>query len=115
MKFTSMMLLLFISASFVFGQSNYYTLKNSSADQITDARSIALGESFVANPLSPYSFAFNPSNLSQINDIAVFYNKRSMNWQDYDDSDVYYTSLGAVVPLSIGNIAFTYSKYNARL
>ena len=113
MKFTSMMLLLFISASFVFGQSNYYTLKNSSADQITDARSIALGESFVANPLSPYSFTFNPSNLSQINDIAVFYNKRSMNWQDYDDSDVYYTSLGAVVPLSIGNIAFTYSKYNA--
>lgn len=87
------------------------TFSGTPADIIIDARSIALGESLVANPVSINAFQSNPANLSKAAGVSVFYNRRSFNWLSSDDSGLYYYSAGAVVPLSIGNFSFSYSKF----
>ncbi len=87
------------------------TFSGTPADIIIDARSIALGESLVANPVPINSFQSNPANLSGAKEISVFYNRRSLNWFSSEDVDMYYYSTGAVIPLSIGNFSVSYSKF----
>ncbi|MEW6702445.1 MAG: hypothetical protein AB1298_06980, partial [Bacteroidota bacterium] len=94
-------------------QSFFYltTFKNTSLDVTTDVSSIALGESFVANRGSPFSFFENPAALP-INEVAsIFYSSRSFGWSKPTENFSYF-SIGTTVNSPIGKFGFAYKNFS---
>lgn len=90
---------------------NNYTFKNTSLDIVTDAASVALGESFVANPANQYAYFENPAAISTNTGMQIFYNYRSLNWMPLVDKQKYF-SAGGSVATSIGNFGFAYNQFS---
>ena len=111
MKYLSVILCFSLALS-LNAQYPGYSIRGSSADQIVDAKSMALGESSVANPVSPYSFIYNPANLSGIKETSVFFNRRSNNWFVESSINEYCYSTGIAALTSVGNFMFAYSRNN---
>ena len=91
-----------------------YSYLNTSLETVTTPASIAMGESFVANPKNVSSFLENPATLSGSREIGLFYNYRSHDWIDYAKS-FNYSSAGLTTKSSWGNIGFHYSQFSTGL
>ncbi len=97
-----------LSQSF-YDKNNY---KNTSLDVTINPASIAMGESFVANYLSPSSFIENPANLFQKNNTTLFYNTRSLNW--ISETETFrFTSVGGTLKLQLGDLGIAYNEFRA--
>ena len=97
--------LLFLSAAVkLSGQSIFdgNNLFNTSLDVSTNAQSIGMGESFVANNDNITSFFENPAALYFGKNVSVFYNYRSQGWMDLV-KDYFFASYGATAKTSIGS------------
>ncbi len=86
--------------------------RNNSLDFITDAASIAMGESFVAAISKEKSFLENPAATAGKNTFSAYYNYRADNWNDII-TDAKYISAGAAVPLRYGNFGFSFNQYSS--
>ncbi len=80
-----------------------------SIDVITSAQSIALGESFVANPHGINAFKSNPAALIGIDGLNIYYNHRPMGCNGILEN-AYYYSLGLIFDASIGKFGIDYSR-----
>ncbi len=79
----------------------------SSLDVDMDARSIAMGESFVANPNGIASADDNPATLTAQKGLTVFYNRRNtIPTKRFDE--VFFYSCGAALETKYGNFSFLY-------
>lgn len=90
---------------------NLTTFKNTSLDVTTDAASIALGESFVANSRNQFSFFENPAALPSDSGAKIFYNYRSNGWSKFTQNFNYF-SIGATANSSIGRFGFSYKHFS---
>jgi hypothetical protein len=106
MKKILIVLLFSLVHSFIFSQTEFYSL-----DTQIDARSISMGESFVAltNPSS--GGYYNPATLSGIKGITSSFNKRFYNWLPAWDQ-MYFISWNAAVNTPIGAFGVFYDKFN---
>ncbi len=114
MKYYAGIIFFLFFVQIVNAQSTAFTLKGISLDRIIDAKSISLGESCVADPVSPSSYVFNPANLSEIKGTNLFYNFINRTWYDnakYVNSD---NTAGLVANTSIGGFMLSVSstKFN---
>ncbi len=101
----------FISFLFILFLSTLRFGQISSLTENYDARAIAMGESFVANPNGLFSPDNNPATLIGQKVVSLFYNRRNINWLSGLDDFVFY-SLGTAFKTSFGNFAFTYKRYD---
>ncbi len=76
-----------------------------------DARAIALGESFVANPNGLVAADNNPAALIRQKGLTVLYNKRKPSWKDISSNNIMY-SFGMLLETSLGNFALLYKRFN---
>ncbi len=106
-------LLFLISYTVIHSQSiqGVSTFKNTSLDVVTDIASISLGESFVANQNSNYSFFENPAARSNKFGVHVFYYYRSHGWFNLAENLNYY-SIGASVSSPLENYGLAYNQYS---
>lgn len=105
--------ILFLFTAFITAQegSNQYTLKGTPLDVITDAKTISMGESFVANNNSPNSFFENPAAISN-NSLSFFYNYRYHGWASSFE-DMNYSSAGVSLSAPFGKFAFSFYKFSS--
>ncbi len=89
-----------------FSQSNFNSL-----DEPVDARSISMGESFVALSNSSSGSFYNPATLNSIEGITVSFSKRYFDWLDFAH-DMYYFSLNGTVHTTYGTIGLFYNRLN---
>jgi len=81
-----------------------------SLDINMDARAIAMGESFVANPNGLVAADNNPATLIGQKGLSIFYNRRnSVYTKGFDD--IFYYSAGASLETSIGNFSLLYKRF----
>jgi len=83
----------------------------SSLTENYDARAIAMGESFVANPNGLFSPDNNPATLIGQKGVSLFYNRRNINWFSGFDDFVFY-SFGTAFKTPIGNFGLLYKRYD---
>lgn len=105
MKILFVLFISFISIELSFSQSNY-----SSLDTPVDARSISMGESFVAINNSISGIFYNPATLSSIKGITASFSKKDLNWMKFDNG-VYYLSMNATIKTSYGTFGIFYNKF----
>ncbi|TAK54098.1 MAG: hypothetical protein EPO24_13455 [Bacteroidetes bacterium] len=87
------------------------TAQTSSLFNPSDARSVAMGESFVAvnDPLS--SFIYNPASYNANSGFSVRYSARRANFSQYDEEHTYYNaSMSYNSP--IGEFGLLYNRYD---
>lgn len=102
--------ILFVFASLVTAQEgSNYTIKGTPLDVITDAKNIAMGESFVAYNSSPNSFLENPAAISP-NNFSFFYNYRYHGWNSMYD-DMGYFNTGFSLSTSIGKFGVSFGRF----
>jgi len=94
-----------------FSESPSYSPGIQSFDTITDAQSIAMGESAVANIHNRTAFKENPSTLIGLEKMNVYYCYRPMNWMKSID-DMFYFSLGAAYTFKYGTFALDYTRFD---
>ena len=91
-----------------------YTPDFNSFDIVTDPRSIAMGESTVADAgNSTAAFSSNPATLASVSRSEIFYGYRSYDWIDDDDLDIdglYSWSFGMVSPTRLGKFGFSFNR-----
>ncbi|RJP65716.1 MAG: hypothetical protein C4539_12835 [Ignavibacteriales bacterium] len=75
----------------------------SSLDVDMDARSIAMGESFVANPNGIATADDNPATLIGNKGLTVNYNRRNLNPYFNNPGNKYYCTIGTSMETSVGN------------
>jgi len=100
-----------ISFIFILYLNSLHFCQISSLTENYDARAIAMGESFVANPNGLFSPDNNPATLIGQKGVSLFHNRRNINWFNELDDFVFY-SFGAAFKTSFGNFAFTYKRYD---
>lgn len=90
-----------------------YLPDHHSFDTVTDPRSVAMGESSVADAGNPAAaFSSNPANLAFVSGPAFFSNYRSFNWFE-DDLGIDYLhawSVGMASAAPLGGMAFCFSR-----
>jgi hypothetical protein len=91
-------------------QSSSYPPGLQSFDAVTDAQSIAMGESSAANPRSLSSFKVNPATLAGVEKANLVFGYRPLNWIKILE-DVRYYSIGAALRTKIGCFALDYSRF----
>jgi hypothetical protein len=106
MKVLMSLFFLLISSSSIFSQ--VYSL-----DMNLNARAIALGESFVANPTGIPSADNNPATIIGSNSLIVSYTRRDDGW--LKNSKAVYYSLGTSVKTPIGYWELAYKRYNSNI
>jgi hypothetical protein len=104
MKVLLSLLFVLISALLIFSQA--YSL-----DMNLNARAIALGESFVANPTGIPSADNNPATIIENNNFNVSYTRRDDGW--LKNSKAVFYSLGTSVKTPIGYWELGYKRYNS--
>jgi hypothetical protein len=92
--------------------SNDYIYNNTSLDITTNPASVAMGESFVANPNNVSSFIENPANLSASKQLGLFYNYRSNDWIELA-KNYNFISVGGSPHTSWGMIGFSLSQFSS--
>lgn len=75
-----------------------------------DSRNIVMGESFVANPFSPFSLDNNPATLSGIKGLVTLYSFRDLNWYDFDDFHV--IGVGLFAQTTYGFLGLSYKRFH---
>ena len=90
-----------------FSQSNYFSL-----DTPVDARSISMGESFVAVGNSTSGSFYNPATLNSIEGITTSFNKRYLDWMDWVNG-MYFFSLNGTVHTPYGTIGLFYNRFDS--
>ncbi len=105
--------ILFLFNVFITAQegSDLNTLKGTPLDVITDAKTISMGESFVANNNSSNSFFENPAAISN-NSLSFFYSYRYHGWASSFE-DMNYSSVGVSVSAPFGKFAFSFYKFSS--
>lgn len=103
---------LFLS-TFISAQTGLYTstFKSTALDVITEPSSVAMGESFVANPFGKSSFFENPATLSGEHTSGLFYFSRSNDWMA-NAKGFRYSSIGISTASSFGQLAFSYNQFS---
>ena len=93
-------------------QVHVYSPNSHSFDTVTDPRSVAMGESSVADAGDPAAFASNPANLGFLSGRGFYCNYRSFNWFDDDlgIEDRHGWSLGMASAAPLGGMALAFSK-----
>jgi len=104
MKRISIVLIFTLFRSFLFSQTIFYSLETQ-----YDARSISMGESFVALANATSGANYNPATLVHIKGISASFNKRYMNWNPYLN-DYYFLSMNASINTSIGVFGVFYNR-----
>lgn len=89
-----------------------YLPDHHSFDTVTDPRSVAMGESSVADAGSPAAvFSSNPANLAFVSQTDFYCNYRSY-WVDDDwrIEDLYLWNIGMASPAPLGGIALSFNR-----
>ncbi len=86
--------------------------ETSSYEVPVDARSISMGQSFVAVERNPYALFYNPAGLSGLTGVSISYSQRDMNWFDSFTKGLKYHSLNTTVTTSFAVFAFSYNRFN---
>ena len=84
-----------------------------SFDTVTDPRSLAMGESSVADAGDPAAaFSSNPANLAFVRGPGLFYSYRSFDWveDDLGVEDLHAWSLGMASAAPLGGAALSFSR-----
>lgn len=108
MKILFVFFISFFSIELSISQSNYGSL-----DTPVDARSISMGESFVALSNSTSGYYYNPATLSDSREISISYNKRYFDWMKRDP-DMFYTSLQSIIAFPVGIFEFFYDRFDIK-
>ncbi len=90
-----------------------YLPNHHSFDTVTDPRSVAMGESSVADAGNPAAaLSSNPANLAFLSGTDLFYNYRSFDWadDDWEIEDLYSWSLGVASPAPLGGVALAFNR-----
>ena len=91
-----------------------YTPDFNSFDIVTDPRSIAMGESTVADAgNSTAAFSSNPATLASVSRPGIHHGYRSYNWFDDGDLDIdglFSWSFGVVSPTRLGKFGFSFNR-----
>jgi hypothetical protein len=113
MKRLTFIIVVFLS-TVLYSQSilNENTVKFSSLDMITDAKNLALGESFVANDESPTSFFVNPAALYNRERLNIFYNYRSHGWIN-TVKNANFSSIGGTIKLPFWKFGVMYNRFSS--
>ena len=104
--------LLFLASSRGHGQGVYLP-GSQSIDTVTDPRSVAMGESSVADAGDlAAAFSSNPANLAFLSGPRLVCNYRSFDWADDDwgIEDLYSWSLGVASATPLGHAAFAFHR-----
>jgi len=103
-----------LTSTILFSQSliGSNTVKFNSLDMITDAKNLALGESFVANDDAPNSFFENPAALFNRERISIFYNYRSHGWIN-TVKNANFSSFGGSIKLPFGKFGIMYNRFTS--
>jgi hypothetical protein len=96
----------FIIYPYCLTQSNFNSL-----DTPVDARSIAMGESFVAYSNSSSSSFYNPATLALSEGITSSFSKRYLTWLSRSQN-MYYLSWNAALKTSVGSFGLFYNRFN---
>lgn len=110
MKVSVGMLFLLIISSLIFSQGNII-LSGDYINTTLNARSISLGESFVANPTGISSVDNNPATIIGNSNLDVSYTRRDDGW--LNNSKAVFYSLGTTIKTPIGFWALMYKRYNS--
>ncbi len=102
---SSIVVVIFIS-TFI---STYAQFHNS-LDTDTDPKSIALGESSVANIVNPTSKS-NPASLCGIQGLSAYFSRRNLDHWEMT-KDYFYNSIGLAYHSNFGFLGFDYSRFN---
>ena len=103
--------LIFLLSTTIYSQSYYSGIpfKPSSLDEATSARSIALGETSVADPYNTTSFIFNPAALFNNTGVDLSFSNRSDGWNSGLKDRHYYS-----FAFSYNNgIGFVYNRFHS--
>jgi hypothetical protein len=84
--------------------------ETSSFEVPVDARSIAMGQSFVAVSANQHALLYNPAGLSGLRGICVSYSQRSINWFDSFTDGYKYHSMNATVATPFAVFGFSYNR-----
>ncbi|MBI5471789.1 MAG: hypothetical protein HY961_05540 [Ignavibacteriae bacterium] len=74
-----------------------------------DARSVAMGESFVAVAGNVAGLKYNPASLAMIRGVHVLYANRDMNWTSFTE-DFRYSSYNVAVQTPVAILGFSYDR-----
>ncbi len=94
----------------------FYSMKTnaqstSSYEIPIDARSVAMGESFVAVAGNVAGLKYNPASLAMIRGVHVLYANRDMNWTSFTD-DFRYSSYNIAVQTPVAILGFSYDRFD---
>ena len=93
-------------------QVHVYSPNYHSFDTISDPRSVAMGESSVADAGDPAAFASNPANLAFVPERGFYCNYRSFDWFDEDmgieDWSAWSAGMASAAPL--GGMALAFNR-----
>ena len=101
-----------LAGSSAHAQVHVYSPNYHSFDTISDPRSVAMGESSVADAGDPAAFASNPANLGFLSGRGFYSNYRSFDWFDDDMGieDWYAWSAGVASDAPLGGMALAFNR-----
>ncbi len=77
-----------------------------------DARSVSMGQSFVAVDQNIHALLYNPAGLSGLKGVSVSYSQRSINWLDSFTKDLKFQSFNTSVATSFAVVGFSYNRFS---
>lgn len=77
-----------------------------------DARSISMGQSFVAVDQNIHALLYNPAGLSGLKGVSASYSQRSINWLDSFTKDLKFQSFNASMATSFAVFGFSYNRFS---
>ena len=81
----------------------------SSLDLPVDARSVAMGESFVALRSNP-GFLYNPAGIAAVSNAGATFSQRNVDWNDYFE-DYRFLQFTAALPTPVAAFGLSYNRY----
>ena len=100
-----------LAGSSAHAQVHVYSPNYHSFDTVTDPRSVAMGESSVADAGDPAAFASNPANLAFVSERVFYCNYRSFDWLDeigIEDWSAWSAGVASTAPLGGMALAFNW-------
>lgn len=100
-----------LAGSSTHAQVHVYSPNYHSFDTISDPRSVAMGESSVADAGDPAAFSSNPANLAFVSERGFYCNYRSFDWLDdigIEDWSAWSAGVASTAPL--GGMALAFNR-----
>ena len=88
---------------------NPATAQHSSLDTPVDARSVAMGESFVALRSNP-GLVYNPAGIAAVSKAGATFSQRNVDWTDYLE-DYRFIQFTATLPTPVAEFGLSYNRY----